>query len=117
MTLANTLKKAALAIVLAAPVMGAAVTTASAAGYQVRDTARVGGFPNWDQLNIRKWDASYSRKIGEAYRGDRVYVIRCKLKSGSDWCKISAGGTVGWVNGRYLRKGGRNFASAHPWYR
>lgn len=117
MTLATAIKKTIITVAVAATTVAGAVTTASAAGYPVDASARVGGFPNWDQLNIRRWDAAYSRKVGEAYRGDRVYVIRCKLKSGSDWCKINASGTVGWVNGRYIRKGGRNFATPHPWYR
>ena len=116
MTLAKTIKTTALAIALAVPTLGAAVSTANAAGYSVYNSARVGGFPNWDQLNIRRWDASYSRKIGEAYKGQTVYVIRCKIKSGSDWCKINNGGQVGWVNGRFIRAGGYNFASPHPWY-
>lgn len=116
MTLAKNIQKAIIAVALAAPVVGGVTTAANAAGYQVETNARVGGFANWDQLNIRRWDAAYSRKVGEAYRGDRVYVIRCKIKPGNDWCKISSRGTVGWVNGRFLRKRGRSFATPHPSY-
>ena len=96
--------------------VGLVSTSASAAGYHVNSGATATGFPNWDQLNVRKWDAAYSQKIGEVYKGDPVYVIRCKLKSGNDWCKISGGGVIGWVNGRYLRKAGHSFANPHPWY-
>ncbi len=95
---------------------GIALTEATAAGYYVDDNARTANFPNWDRLNIRKWPASHSTKVAQVRRGKTVYVERCIIKSGSDWCKIRKGWKYGWVNGRFLRSGPHTFSSPHPWY-
>lgn len=95
---------------------GIALTDASAAGYHVGDNARTVNFPNWDRLNIRSWPASHSAKVAHVKRGKVVFVERCIIKSGADWCKIRKGWKYGWVNGRFLRAGSHTFAHPHPWY-
>ena len=47
---------------------GLVASQASAAGYTVEDTAITDNFPRWDRLNIRKWPASYSKKIAHIKR-------------------------------------------------
>lgn len=93
-----------------------AITEASAAGYQVEDTAITDNFPQWDRLNIRKWPASNSQKVAHIKRDRIVFVERCIIKQGADWCKIHKGWKRGWVNGRFLRTGHYTFAQHHPWY-
>ena len=81
----------------------AAVKPAAAAGYSVGQTAHVVGVAHWDVLNMRKWPASYSQKVGHAMPHAQVWVHRCVVKPGaSDWCKISWMHQDGWVNSRYL---------------
>ena len=89
---------------------------ASAAGYAVEDTAITDNFPHWDRLNIRKWPASYSQKVAHIKRDRIVFVERCIIKEGTDWCKIRKGWKQGWVNGRYIRTGYHTYASQHPWF-
>jgi len=68
-----------------------AVQPAMAAGYQV------------DQLNVRKWPASYSQQVGAFTPGSHVWVERCiEAKTGADWCLVNAQNTSGWANSRYL---------------
>ena len=93
-----------------------AANQASAAGYQVEDTAITDNFPHWDRLNIRKWPASHSQKVAHIKRDRIVFVERCIIKQGADWCKIRKGWKQGWVNGRYLRTGYHTYAEHHPWY-
>ena len=95
---------------------GLALTEASAAGYQVDATAKTVNFPHWDRLNIRAWPASHSQKIAHVKRGKKVYVERCIIKSGTDWCKIRKGWKYGWVNGSFLRTGPYTYANIHPWF-
>ena len=95
---------------------GLVISEASAAGYSVGDTAKTANFPGWDRLNIRKWPANDSRKVAEIRRGRTVFVERCIIKAGADWCKVQKGWKYGWVNGKFLRKGGHTFAHPHPWY-
>ncbi len=88
-------------IVLAGAVLSA--TPASAEGYRVARSANVVGVASWDYLNIRKWPAAYSRRVGRAAPYANVWVERCIVKRrGSDWCKISWMHQRGWVNSRYL---------------
>lgn len=56
---------------------GFAVQPALAAGYQVDQMARVSNVAQWDVLNVRKWPASYSQKIGAFQPGTPVWVERC----------------------------------------
>jgi uncharacterized protein YraI len=80
-----------------------AVQPAMAAGYHVEQPARVGNMPSWDQLNVRKWPAHYSQRIGALKPNTSVWVERCNEVPGSaDWCLIERGGLKGWVNSRYL---------------
>ena len=117
MTIKNTISKAAL-IFAASAMLGASLVAseASAAGYAVEDTAITDNFPAWDRLNIRKWPASYSKKVAHIKRDRIVFVERCIIKEGADWCKIRKGWKQGWVNGRYLRTGHYTYAEHHPWY-
>lgn len=80
-----------------------AVQPAMAAGYQVDQLAQVTGVAQWDNLNVRKWPASYSQKIGAFEPGAHVWVERCiEAKAGADWCLVDAEYTRGWVNSKYL---------------
>lgn len=80
-----------------------AVQPAMAAGYQVDELAQVTGVAPSDQLNARKWPASYSQKVGAFNPGSHVWVQRCiEAASGADWCLVDSQNTTGWVNSRYL---------------
>jgi len=82
---------------------GMAVQPAMAAGYQVDTLAQVTGVAHWDRLNVRKWPASYSRKVGAFEPGVHVWVERCiEVENSSDWCLVDRGELKGWVNSRYL---------------
>lgn len=88
-------------VVTAAAAM--AVQPAMAAGYSVDRLAQVSGVESWDQLNVRRWPASYSRQVGELRPGVHVFVERCVIaEKGSDWCLVERGMTRGWVNSRFL---------------
>jgi len=79
------------------------VQPATAAGYHVEQPARVVGVAWWDHLNVRKWPASYSQKVGELEPNTTVWVERCNIIPGSsDWCLVERAGLKGWVNSRYL---------------
>src|SRR5687767_5364825 len=54
-----------------------AVQPAAAAGYHVESQARVSGVEDWDRLNIRKWPAPYSQKVGSLAPDVHVWVERC----------------------------------------
>lgn len=76
---------------------------AQAAGYYVNRGAYV-QVNWWDHLNVRKWPAAYSQKIGALDANSPVWVQRCVVKyNSSDWCKISNGQTSGWVNSKFLQ--------------
>ncbi len=80
-----------------------AVQPAMAAGYQVDTLARVTGVAKWDTLNVRKWPASYSQKVGAFEPGVHVWVERCiQVQNSSDWCLVDRNNTKGWVNSRFL---------------
>ena len=80
-----------------------AVQPAMAAGYNVDQLAKVTDVARWDNLNVRKWPASYSQKVGAFAPGDHVWVERCiEAETGADWCLVDARDTRGWVNSRYL---------------
>ncbi|CAN7183624.1 MULTISPECIES: SH3 domain-containing protein [unclassified Devosia] len=82
---------------------GFAVQPAMAAGYQVEQLARVSNVAHWDQLNVRKWPASYSQKIGALQPDTPVWVERCiTVPKSADWCLVDRQNTRGWVNSRYL---------------
>ena len=87
-------------------IVGAAAFTLSpamAAGYNVARTGQVVNVQSWDVLNVRKWPASFSRKIGAFPNGTYVYIERCIVKPNAfDWCKVGRDTTYGWVNSRYL---------------
>jgi len=95
---------------------GLAATDASAAGYGVHAPAKTVNFAKWDRLNIRRWPASYSAKVAHVRVGKKVFVERCILKSGADWCLIKRGWKRGWVNGKFVRHGPYTFAHPHPWF-
>ena len=79
---------------------------AYAEGYLANYDAYVISVEPWDSLNVRKWPAYYSQKVGEIpHNGQFVWVQRCVVQphgSSSDWCKINYGGQWGWVNKRFL---------------
>ena len=82
-----------------------AVQPAMAAGYNVDQLAKVTDVARWDSLNVRKWPASYSQKVGAFAPGDHVWVERCiEAETGADWCLVDARDTRGWVNSRYLTR-------------
>ncbi len=76
-----------------------------AKGYNIGALGKVVNVAWWDQLNVRKWPASYSRQIGALAPGNTVWIERCiNVKNSSDWCKVQRNQTYGWVNSRYLVK-------------
>ncbi len=80
-----------------------AVQPALAAGYAVDELARVTGVAEWDHLNVRRWPASYSKKIGAFEPGSHVWVDRCiEVPNSTDWCLVDGGGVAGWVNSKFL---------------
>lgn len=80
-----------------------AVTPTLAAGYPVDMTARVSNVEDWDVLNVRKWPAHYSQRIGALQPETYVWVERCiVVENASDWCRVERGELAGWVNSRYL---------------
>lgn len=82
---------------------GFAAQPAMAAGYHVDQPARVSNVAKWDVLNVRKWPASYSRKIGALRPNTTVWVERCiEVANSADWCLVERQNTRGWVNSRYL---------------
>lgn len=82
---------------------GFAVQPAMAAGYQVEQLARVSNVAHWDQVNVRKWPASYSQKIGALRPDTPVWVERCiTVPNSADWCLVERQNTRGWVNSRFL---------------
>jgi len=82
---------------------GFAVQPAMAAGYHVEQMARVSNVAQWDKLNVRKWPASYSRKIGSLAPNSPVWVERCiQVENSADWCLVERQNTRGWVNSRFL---------------
>lgn len=94
---------ATLAGLIIAGAAALAVTPASAAGYSVDQKAQVTGVAFWDKLNIRKWPAWYSKKVGVLSAQSWVWVDRCvEVEAASDWCKVDRDGQQGWVNASYL---------------
>jgi hypothetical protein len=95
---------ATLAGLVIAAAAGFATQPAMAAGYQVDAPAHVTGVAHWDHLNVRKWPASYSQKVGQFDHDDAVWVERCIVspQGGSDWCLVEKGWQKGWVNASYL---------------
>jgi len=94
---------AALAGLVIVSFAGFAVQPASAAGYSVDAKAQVTGVAAWDRLNIRKWPASYSQKVGALKPNVHVWVERCIIaEQGADWCLVERGEQKGWVNSRFL---------------
>ena len=80
-----------------------AVSPAVAAGYVVDQKAQVSNLAWWDHLNVRKWPAWYSKKVGTLQPSSWVWVERCvTVEQASDWCKIEVGPHQGWVNSSYL---------------
>lgn len=94
---------ATLAGIVITAAAGFAIQPAIAAGYDVAAEAEVTGVRHADVLNVRKWPAPHSRKVG-ALEGDAtVWVERCIIiETGSDWCLVDGDGQYGWVNSRYL---------------
>jgi uncharacterized protein YraI len=94
---------AALAGLIIVSAAGFAITPARAAGYTVDQKAQVTGVAWWDALNVRKWPAWYSKKVGQLAPHSWVWIERCiEVENASDWCKIDVNGQSGWVNARYL---------------
>ena len=59
-----------------------------------------------DQLTIHLKPASSSKLIGKIPY-DTTCLKNLGCKGGSNWwCKIVYQGTIGWVNGRFLKEGG-----------
>lgn len=94
---------AGLAGLIIASAAAFAVQPAMAAGYRVEAQAQVTGVAKWDRLNIRKWPASYSQKVGSLQPKTHVWVERCiEADTGADWCLVERGAKKGWVNARFL---------------
>ena len=94
---------AALCGLIVTTAAGLAVQPATAAGYNVDTLARVTGVAPSDQLNVRKWPASHSQKVGAFEPGVHVWVERCiTVQNSSDWCLVDRNNTKGWVNSRFL---------------
>ncbi len=100
----ETILVAALAGVIVVGAAAFAVQPAMAAGYTVDERARVTGVADWDVLNVRRWPAAHSRKVGEFEPNTYVWIDRCIINEmgGSDWCLVERGPQRGWVNSRYL---------------
>ena len=102
----NLLINALMIPVTLAATMSMAIPHANAEGYLANYEAYVISVEPWDSLNIRKWPAYYSQKIGEVpHDGQYIWVQRCIIQpngSSSDWCKINFEGTWGWVNKSFL---------------
>lgn len=96
---------AALAGLVIASAAAFAIQPAMAAGYDVEAPARVSGVKKWDVLNVRKWPASYSKKVGELEPKSSVWVERCIVapEGGADWCLIEIQDTKGWANSKFLK--------------
>lgn len=74
-----------------------------ARGYPVDTLALVTGVATWDHLNVRRWPASYSQKVGHLAPLVHVWVERCiEVEHSSDWCLVERDTIKGWVNSRYL---------------
>lgn len=94
---------AALAGVVIVSAAAFAVQPAMAQGYQVEVLARVDNLPSWDVLNVRRWPAPHSQRVGALVPDTHVWVERCNvIPNSSDWCLVERGLTRGWVNSRYL---------------
>jgi uncharacterized protein YraI len=94
---------AALCGVIVTAAASFAVQPAMAAGYAVEQPARVNHVAKWDVLNVRKWPASYSRKVGAFSLGTPVWVERCvSVPQSADWCLVEHQEIRGWVNSRFL---------------
>ncbi len=111
------LKNLIVAIATGLVIIGAAAFSISPAmahgqdsiGYDVGVAGQVVNVAYWDKLNVRKWPASYSQKIGEFAPDTIVYIERCiKRPHVSDWCKVGRDNVYGWVNSRYLAIIGQN---------
>ena len=77
---------AALCGLIVTTAAGFAVQPAMAAGYHVDTLGQVTGVADWDRLNVRKWPASYSQKVGSFEPGLHVWVERCRfLVPVEDW--------------------------------
>ena len=100
------LKAIAIKLVPAVALAGGVAAPALAEGYHVDRYAFVRGVDVYDGLNMRRWPAAYSQKVGTIpHHGDGFYVQRCIVRpngSSSDWCKVNYAGRWGWVNKRYL---------------
>jgi len=95
------------AIIVALATFTTTLTTpANAGGYLANYEAYVISVEPWDNLNMRKWPAYYSQKVGHIpHNGQYVWVQRCVVKpngSSSDWCKVNYGGDWGWVKKSFL---------------
>lgn len=74
-----------------------------AKGYDMDTIARITGVADWDHLNVRKWPAHYSQKIGAFEPHTWVWIERCiEVENSSDWCLVERAETKGWVNARFL---------------
>lgn len=99
------LNKITSALIIAVAITSGTASTASAEGYRVDRVAYV-RVASWDHLNVRRWPASDSQKVGELLVSSSIWVQRCIVKTNSsDWCKVSNGHMGGWVNSRFLEMG------------
>ena len=93
-------------LVAAALIGGLFATPAIAEGYRIDRYAYVVGVDIHDHLNMRRWPAARSERVGTIpHHGGGFYVQRCIVRpngSSSDWCKVRYRGAWGWVNKRYL---------------
>ncbi|MEP3275789.1 MAG: hypothetical protein ABJN26_14210 [Stappiaceae bacterium] len=115
MMLKNTSKFKTIAIATVLSVAGVISLTGSvnAAGYFVNTYATTSNFHPSDTLSVRAWPAAHSRKLSQIRLGKEVFVERCIIKNGADWCKIQKGWKSGWVNGRFIFSDGQTFRAPH----
>ena len=104
MNVLKILKSITIASIVAGSASLAPMNAAQAGGYDAGFYAYVDNVAYWDVLNMRKWPASYSEKVGSIPdNGWGIWVERCKyVEDSSDWCKVKYAGKWGWVNSRYL---------------
>lgn len=94
---------AALAGLVIASAAAYAVQPALAEGYYVDGPAQVVDVAKWDVLNVRKWPASYSKKVGALTPNSHIWVVRCIDKEDTaDWCLVQRGNLEGWVNSNFI---------------
>ena len=93
-------------LALPGPGGGASTPTPPAGGAPV---VQVTGVPANDVLNVRAGPGTQHGVVGALANGDSVRRLECRPVGGSRWCEIEMLSEMrerGWVNARYISKGG-----------